>query len=96
MAGNLETAPGSAQLEVVFDRTPPQSSCLVNSYVSFAPIEVQLQAIDATTEPAQIALDYRFRQPGGGWQPDWTETGQFVEGAEGVLQFDAAHGQNRW
>ncbi len=92
VAGNLET-PGSAQIEVTFDTTPPQSICLVEPYVSDSPVEIELQANDATTEPVDIALHYRFRQPDSTWAPNWTESGQVVEGDAGILHFEPVHGQ---
>jgi len=91
-AGNLET-PGSALIEVTSDTTPPQSICLVDPYVPSSPIEVELQANDAITEPVEIALHYRFRLPDSGWAPSWTETSQTVEGDVGILYFEPIHGQ---
>ncbi|RLC46894.1 MAG: hypothetical protein DRH70_04540, partial [Candidatus Coatesbacteria bacterium] len=91
-AGNLE-APSGALLEVTFDRTPPESSCQAEPFISRSPLEVQMQATDATTVPAEIALYYRFRLPGGNWQPNWTDTGLEVDGDSGTVQFETPCGE---
>ena len=91
-AGNLESTSG-AQIEVTFDTTPPESSCQAEPYPSHSPVEVGMQAADATTEPVAIALYYRFRLPGSSWQPNWTDSAQRVDGDSGTLQFDTPRGE---
>ncbi|MBN1592813.1 MAG: choice-of-anchor D domain-containing protein [Candidatus Coatesbacteria bacterium] len=92
VAGNIEAASENHK-EVIYDRTAPSSSIEISPFTSQSIVEVFVQAHDATTEPAQTSLMYRFRAMDGNWSPHWAETGLYTSEPEEVLEFHLPHGQ---
>ena len=90
LVGNVEDAPASPDLTIVFDNIPPTSSASAEQYWTATPILVDFVASDELSGVKTTSLWYRFN--GGAW----TDSGLSSGGEAGTFSFAAPQGEGTY
>ncbi|MBN2207947.1 MAG: Ig-like domain repeat protein, partial [Candidatus Coatesbacteria bacterium] len=86
-AGNVESAPETADDETVYNTQSPVSSCTGPENANFSPIAPSFTASDPLSGIASVALWYRYSSEG------WTDTGLSESGTSGSFDFELDDGE---
>ena len=92
-AGNCTGEPQEPQASTLYDTTPPSSSLTAPDAVNEPTLRLQFATVNGD-DLDTLTLFYRFSHDcGGSWDVDWTESGQATSGTQGVIVFEAPHGE---
>ncbi|HUT02815.1 MAG TPA: S8 family serine peptidase [bacterium] len=90
LAGNEESAPGSADVQVEVETVPPQSSCTAPRLSKELDISIQYTASDAKSGIDSVRLWYKFDSGA------WNDTGQDETGTSGAFNFHLNRGDGNY